>query len=140
MKILSVTPPLLQPNTPYAATPLLTAWLRSQGHDAVQADLSLALLLKLFSKEGLRELFQILENVDEAVGFVEQAVAYLETIEPVVSFLQGKGAFPEADLPEGPYLARAWDQNEELGWDFRGISEDDLHRHLASLYLDDVAE
>ena len=48
MKILLFTPPLLQPNTPYAATPLLTAWLRSLGHETVQADLSLELLLRLF--------------------------------------------------------------------------------------------
>ena len=44
MKTLLITPPLLQPNTPYAATPILTAWLRSRGHNAVQADLSLELV------------------------------------------------------------------------------------------------
>ena len=68
MKILSITPPLLQPNTPYAATPLLTAWLRAQGHDAVQADLSLELLLMLFSKEGLRELFHVLPALSLVEG------------------------------------------------------------------------
>lgn len=146
MKILLITPPLLQPNTPYPATPMLTAWLRAQGHDAVQADLSLDLLLTLFSREGLRELFQHLEataskhRAPEAAGFLEQAEAYLETIEPVMAFLQGRAEWPDMDLPEGPHLARALDQEEKLQWDFRGIGRDDLDRYIASLYLDDVAE
>jgi hypothetical protein len=140
MKILMITPPLLQPNTPYAATPLLTAWLRSQGHDAAQADLSLALLLKLFSKEGLTDLFQALENVPEAAGFLEQADAYLETIEPVVAFLQGRSSSLSVALPEGAHLARAYDQEDQLEWNFRGLNDEDRARHLCSLYLDDVAE
>ncbi|QHI70401.1 B12-binding domain-containing radical SAM protein [Tichowtungia aerotolerans] len=145
MKILLITPPLLQPNTPYAATPLLTAWLRSQGHDAVQADLSLELLLKLFSKEGLCELFQRLESAasgqrSAATGFLEQRAAYLETIEPVVAFLQGKSDSLNVALPEGPNLARAYDQEEQLQWDFRGLNGEDRARHLCSLYLDDIAE
>jgi hypothetical protein len=133
MKVLLITPPLLQPNTPYAATPLLTAWLRSQGHNSVQADLSLELLLELFSKKGLAELFQTL-------GSFEQADAYLETIEPVIAFLQGKTSSLNVALPEGPHLARAYDQEDQLGWNFRGLNDEDRARHLCSLYLDDIAE
>ncbi len=146
MKILLITPPLLQPNTPYAATPLLTAWLRSQGHDAVQADLSLELLLKLFSKEGLRELFQTLERTparhrsSAAAAFLEQKEAYLETIDAVVAFLQGKADSLHAALPEGSHLARAYDQEDQLQWNFRGLGDEDRARHLCSLYLDDAAE
>ena len=62
MKTLLITPPLLQPNTPYAATPMLTAWLLSRGHEAVQADLSIELLLALFSAEGIRTLCRALEH------------------------------------------------------------------------------
>ena len=140
MKILLITPPLLQPNTPYAATPLLTAWLRSQGHEAVQADLSLELLLSLFSKEGLSELFQALEHSEIP------ADDYLETIESVILFLQGKAPqlaeelSERGALPEGPNLFRAYEQEESLGWGFRGVSTEDRARHLCSLYLDDIAE
>lgn len=140
MKIVLITPPLLQPNTPYAATPLLTAFLRSKGHDAVQADLSLALLLELFSKEGLRDLFQTLETKEEAAGFLKQADAYLETNEPVIAFLQGKRDSLNIALPEGPYLTRAYEQEDELQWNFRGLNDEDRARHLCSLYLDDIAE
>ena len=53
MKVLLITPPMVQINTPYPATPVLTGFLREQGVDAVQADLSLALALKLFSRDGV---------------------------------------------------------------------------------------
>ncbi|MEN7973285.1 MAG: radical SAM protein, partial [Verrucomicrobiota bacterium] len=140
MKILLITPPLLQPNTPYAATPLLAAWLGSRGHDAVQADLSLELLLKLFSREGVSALCRELEASEETER------DYCETIDEVVSFLQDLA--PEAAeriavrgyLPEGEHLARAYEQEEQLGWDFRGLDLSDRARYLASLYLDDLAE
>jgi len=151
MKILLITPPLLQPNTPYPATPLLTAWLRSQGHDAVQADLSLECLLALFSKEGLSAVFKAFRLRQRAPArHVEPsdipADDYLETIESVVAFLQGKA--PElaeelserGALPEGPHLFRAYEQDEQFGWNFRGVSTEDRARHLCSLYLDDIAE
>ncbi len=130
----------MQPNTPYPATPLLTAWLRSQGHDAVQADFSLECLLALFSKEGLQPVFQALEHSEIP------ADDYLDTIESVVAFLQGKA--PElaeelserGALPEGPHLFRAYEQDAQFGWNFRGIGTEDRARHLCSLYLDDIAE
>lgn len=140
MKILLITPPLLQPNTPYAATPLLTAWLKSQGHDAVQSDLSLNLLLKLFSREGITAL-------SNELGIpLEEAGPYLETIDPVLAFLQNRN--PDAVsrilkrgwLPEGEHLARAYDMENQLGWNFRGLEPEDRARYLASLYLDDIAD
>jgi len=132
MKTLIVTPPLLQPNTPYAATPILTAWLRSQGQEAVQADLSLELLLKLFSSAGLAQL-----NLEEE---------YCGVISDVMEFLQDKNLSAakrfakRGALPEGPHLIRAWEQEKQFGWNFRGLGRDDRARHLCSLFLDDIAE
>ena len=140
MKILLITPPLLQPNTPYAATPLLTAWLKSIGHEAVQADLSLALLLRLFSEEGVL-------SVAAGLGVPVKAIEpYRATIAEVISFLQDRN--PEAAsriaergyLPEGENLAHAYEQEAQLGWNFRGLEVHDRARYLASLYLDDFAE
>ena len=146
MKVLLITPPLLQPNTPYAATPLLTAWLQANGHEAVQADLSLELLLKLFSKEGVAALCRAVEACAEAGEFLAAGQDYLETIDEVIAFLQDRN--PAASkkitrrgwLPEGPHLFHAYEQDEEFGWNFRGLDEADRARHLASLYLDDLAE
>ena len=139
MKVLLITPPLLQPNTPYAAMPLLAGWLESRGHQAVQADLSLELLLRLFSRAGVGELCRELEVPDDV------AQDYMETVDEVVAFLQGRNPRAAARLaergylPEGKNLARAYEQEAQLGWNFRGLDVADRARHLASLYLDDLA-
>ena len=52
IRVLSVIPPMTQLNTPYPSTAYLTGFLRSRGIDAVQEDLALALVLRLFSAEG----------------------------------------------------------------------------------------
>ena len=52
-RVLSVIPPMTQLNTPYPSTAYLTGFLRSRGIDAVQTDLALALVLRLFTPEGL---------------------------------------------------------------------------------------
>jgi hypothetical protein len=132
MKTLLITPPLLQPNTPYAATPILTAWLRSCGHDAVQADLSLELLLKLFSADGLKSL----DLTDEYCAVIGDVMEFLQDRNPsLAKRFSRRGA-----LPEGPHLVRAYEQEEQFGWDFRGLDRHDRARHLCSLFLDDIAE
>ena len=140
MKILLITPPLLQPNTPYAATPILCAWLKSIGHDAVQADLSLELLLKLCTTDGTRA---IASQLDIPARVAER---YAETVEDVIEFLQDRNPQSASKLavrgflPEGPALADAYEQDDQLGWDFRGLDDYDRARHLSSLYLDDLAD
>ena len=52
-RVLSVIPPMTQLNTPYPSTAYLTGFLRSRGIAAVQEDLALALVLDLFSPQGL---------------------------------------------------------------------------------------
>ena len=56
MRLLLITPPMTQLNTPYPATAYLTGCLRKHVAGAVeiaQADLSIELFLRLFSREGL---------------------------------------------------------------------------------------
>ena len=57
MKILLVTPPLTQLNTPYPGTCQLSGFLRSQGIEAAQMDLSIELIGALFNAEKLGEIF-----------------------------------------------------------------------------------
>jgi hypothetical protein len=53
-RVLSLIPPMTQLNTPYPSTAYLTGFLRSRGIAAVQEDLALALVLRLFSPRGLQ--------------------------------------------------------------------------------------
>lgn len=158
MKVLLVIPPLIQANTPYSSTPLLTAFLRRHGYDAEQADASLQLLLTVFSRAGLAVLLDKLKRKYTARKtkppatrhLLAQCDRYLNTIDPVISFLQGKDpslAYRIAKrdfLPEG---LRFTIHHDDHGADmslltraFGDLSYLDRSRYLAGLYLDDITD
>jgi radical SAM superfamily enzyme YgiQ (UPF0313 family) len=152
MRVLLITPPLLQCNTPYPATPLLAAWLRTQGVDVRQFDASLALLLRLLSAAGLarvREALALRPAVPGCAFFVAQAEAYLDWVGPVVRFLQGKDPALAyrlsrlGTLPEGPRFEvmrqQELDENGSLRWAFGTLGVSDQARYFASLFIDDIA-
>ena len=155
MKVLLVTPPLVQMNTPYPAMPVLAGFLASQGAEVAQADLSLALVLRLFSKQGLAHVAEACRALKPKPAcvrrFLKDAEAYLSTVDAAVAFLQGRkpGAARmiagRRFLPEGPRLAALTSgdgisQDEAFDLLTDGMSVTDRAKLLASLYLDDVAE
>ncbi|OGV73283.1 MAG: hypothetical protein A3K19_14470 [Lentisphaerae bacterium RIFOXYB12_FULL_65_16] len=150
-RVLLVTPPLIQCNAPYPATPMLAAWLRQQGVEVAQYDASLALLLRLFSTSGLQRVGAVLRqrrDKHESAFFRDQFQAYVEWVEPVVRFLQGKDpslAYRLARsgvLPEGPrfHVMRDQEMDEDgtLQRVFGKLGVADQARYLASLFLDDI--
>lgn len=93
--VLLLIPPLTQLNTPYPATAYLTGFLRSRGIDANQADLGIDMVLRIFSRSGLQSVFDQVRRREEGLpGEARQMLAiepaYLDTIEPVIEFLQGR--------------------------------------------------
>ena len=58
-KLFVITPPFTQLNTPYPATAYIKGFLNTKNIESVQADLGIEVILKLFSKEGLEDLFQV---------------------------------------------------------------------------------
>ncbi|OQW34795.1 MAG: radical SAM protein [Nitrospira sp. SG-bin1] len=112
-RVLLVLPPLTQLNTPYPSTAYLTGFLQSRGIEAQQADLGIEMVLRLFSQEGLRHIFQQLRRKNsglpkEAIRMLRMEQDYVAMIEPVVAFLQGKHPDAAAHLihpgvlPQGP--------------------------------------
>jgi hypothetical protein len=136
VRVLLLTPPLIQLNTPYPATAYLTGFLRGRGVDAVQADPAIELFLRLFSRAGLVR-----------IGLGDLA-PYLDTVDAVVRFLQGRDPslalriVGREYLPEGPRFApiAGEDGDEQLGWAFGGLGTGDRAKYLASLYIDDLAD
>ncbi|MCW4468464.1 radical SAM protein [Flavobacterium sp. MFBS3-15] len=61
-KALLITPPFTQLNTPYPATAYLKGFLNTKGIASFQADLGIEVILKLFSKQGLTDLFGEIER------------------------------------------------------------------------------
>jgi radical SAM superfamily enzyme YgiQ (UPF0313 family) len=150
-RVLSVIPPMTQLNTPYPSTAYLTGFLRSRGIDAVQEDLALALVLRLFSRAGLASLREAAARHPALAFFTEQYERYAATVERVIAFLQGRDpslAFRIAGrnfLPEGPRfdaLEEYFDPDggDPLAWAFGMLGVQDRARHFATLYLNDLAD
>src|SRR5437868_4841575 len=92
MRILLLTPPMTQLNTPYPATAYLTGFLRKNGYEVSQADPALELVLRLFSQVGLKRIAAKVENhpAPELAHFLVELPRYLATVESVVRFLQNQ--------------------------------------------------
>jgi hypothetical protein len=152
--VLSLIPPLVQVNTPYPATSFLTGFLRSLGYEAVQDDLGLKLVLRLFSESGLIRIREAIHErivSDPSVGehpsvgfFLHAFDDYRKTITPVVRFLQGRDATlahriaSRTLLPEGPRFSTI--ESTDLEWAFGGMGTQDQAKHLASLFIDDLTD
>ena len=156
-RVLSVIPPMTQLNTPYPSTAYLTGFLRSRGVPAVQEDLALALVLSLLSKAGLQRVAECVEALpiskqsNSVQSFAAQQARYLQTVEPVIAFLQGRDAtlahriVSRQFLPEGPRFASLDvyvddEGGDPLGWAFGALGQTDRAKHLATLYLNDLAD
>lgn len=156
-RILSVIPPMTQLNTPYPATAYLTGFLRERGFHAEQTDLALALVLDLLSKEGLPKLRAAAEAIPPKKRsltlktFLNQFERYLAAISPAIAMLQGRDGSiahricSRAFLPEGPRFAAldnyADDEGgDPLAWAFGALGVQDRARHLATLFLNDLAD
>ncbi len=158
VRVLSLIPPMTQLNTPYPSTAYLTGFLRSQGVVAVQDDLALALALQLLSTAGLADLKRHIDAVPQGErtvrvhAFAEAYPRYAATIAPTIRFLQGQDStlahriVGRTFLPEGPRFATldAYDDDGTgggpLAWAFGALGVQDHARHLATLYLNDLAD
>jgi radical SAM superfamily enzyme YgiQ (UPF0313 family) len=167
MRILLITPPMTQLNTPYPATAYLTGCLRrhvAADVQVAQADLSLELFLRVFSRDGLTAARDHLlaargrgrrAAVPASVaGFLAQADRYVALVEPVVRFLQGRDPslalriVGRDFLPEGPRFAAIGDgggpndgdDGDALAWAFGELGVTDRALHLASLFVDDLSD
>jgi hypothetical protein len=146
MRVLLVTPPMVQFNTAYPAVPVLAAFLRDKGHEVAQEDLSLGLALRLFSPGGvaaveraLRRKFQGKRRPASVRHFLQHAADIRASVANAVLFLQGRApalaahlATP-ASLPEGSRFAA-------LRGLVDGEAVDVIARHRASLFLDEIAD
>ena len=156
-RVLSLIPPMTQLNTPYPSTAYITGFLRSRGFSAVQEDLALALVLALFSRDGLQQVRGVVHATPMAdrtalvQAFDDQFDRYQATITAAVSFLQGRDATlahrigSRAFLPEGPRFASLDvyvddDGGDPLAWAFGALGAQDRARHIATLYLNDIAD
>ena len=169
MRCLLVTPPMVQLNTPYPATAYLVGFLRLHatdlGLEVSQADASLALFLRLFSGRLVARMAHELRRRARIVGksapippsiahFLTHAERYVDTVEPTIRFLQRRNPslalriVGRAFLPEGPRFehlsplspGESAAPDEQLLSAFGTLGTTEQARHLASLYINDLAD
>ncbi|MBO4599678.1 MAG: radical SAM protein [Bacteroidales bacterium] len=138
MKFLLITPPLTQLNTPYPATTMLKGFLQAEGHSAAQADLGIELVDRLYSKEWLSHYAEGIGNAAER----DYLMRCGDIVEQVKAFLRGQDntlanrIANRSLLPEG---AR-FEQLGDLEWAFGIAGTEDKARHLATLFIEDIAD
>ncbi|WP_443943658.1 B12-binding domain-containing radical SAM protein [Pedobacter sp. AW1-32] len=148
-EIFIITPPFTQLNTPYPASAYIKGFLNTKQISSAQADLGIEVILALFSKEGLQDLFdfgraqsdwsETSQNTKRIFALRDE---YLKTIHPVISFLQGRNPTLALQICSGDFLPQAsrFDQLEELDWAFGAMGTQDKAKHLATLYLEDISD
>jgi radical SAM superfamily enzyme YgiQ (UPF0313 family) len=146
-RLLLLTPPLTQLNTPYPATAYIKGFLVGRGYEVRQADLSIALVLKLFSQAGLTRVFDEIaagkyELSDNAQRMLRLRRRYEATIGPAIRFLQNKDLTLAPRICHGRFLPEAsrFDNVADLETAFGTMGLTDQARHLATLYLEDLAD
>ncbi len=145
MKLFLITPPFTQLNTPYPATAYIKGFLNTKNIESVQADLGIEVILKIFSKEGLQDLFKSINHqpsTDNSKRIIALQDEYIKTIDSVIAFLQGKNPTLALQICQESYLPEAsrFAQLEELDWAFGTMGTQDKAKHLATLYLEDISD
>lgn len=142
--LLLITPPFTQLNTPYPATAYLKGFLNTKGISAFQSDLGIEVITAIFSKKGLTELFQICgpPQTFNAERIVALQADYIQTIEAVMAFLQGKNQTLARQICSGNFLPKAsrFEQLDDMEWAFGSMGMQDKAKHLATLYLEDLSD
>jgi len=150
-KLFVITPPFTQLNTPYPATAYIKGFLNTKNIESVQADLGIDVILELFSKKGLIDLFQVSgskfqvlvsEISDNSKRIFALQEEYIKTIDAVIQFLQGKNPTLALQICQEDFLPEAsrFAQLEELDWAFGSMGTQDKAKHLATLYLEDISD
>jgi hypothetical protein len=142
-----LTPPFTQLNTPYPATAYLKGFLNTKNIRSFQADLGIEVTIRLFSAEGLKALFNRIEdskavlsdNAARIAGFREE---YIHTIDGVILFLQNRNPTLAHLISKRDFLPEAsrFAQLDDLDWAFGSMGVQDKAKHLATMYLEDLAD
>lgn len=148
-RILLVAPPMVQINSPYAATPVLAGFLKQHGYAVSQLDLSAELASEIFSSKQIKRMgdkvrkSKQLKHSEVGEFFLSYYEDYYDTIDAAVDFLKGNAPelqkyFLKRDsIPEG---INFYNFADELKRAKKALSALDYARMRVSLFLDDVAE
>jgi hypothetical protein len=142
--ILIITPPFTQLNTPYPASAYIKGFLNTKNISAYQMDLGIEVILELFSKNGLTQIFSSIThhpspNNQRIYSLKDN---YIKTIDTVIAFLQGKNPSLARQICAGNFLPEAsrFALLDDMDFAFGSMGLQDKAKHLATLYLEDLSD
>ena len=109
-------------------------------------DLGIEVILKLFSKTGLTQIFETAEQSELTTGNLQRIynlkIDYINTIDAVIAFLQGSNPTLARQICSGNFLPEAFrfSQLDDMEWAFGNMGMQDKAKHLATLYLEDLSD
>lgn len=160
MNAIVIQPPLVQLNSPYPSGAYLKSFFNKNGHNAVWHDLSVQLVHSIFSKNGLKKLFELskenamkIASTAEKNGefataknlrrYIFQSDLWIEWIEFIMSTLCGKQNPSAHELCHrfilSPYTPRGNRMENYIENLDREPTINDT-RNIASLALEDLAD
>ncbi len=109
-------------------------------------DLGIEVILDIFSNKGLEKVFQVSgfkfqvdENCERIYALQND---YIQTIDSVITFLQGKNPTLARQICSGNFLPEAsrFEQLDDMEYAFGTMGMQDKAKHLATLYLEDLSD
>ncbi len=158
MRILLITPPMTQLNTPYPATAYLKGTLskRFPQYVFLQSDLSIQLFHRIFSEKFL---IQVKENIktknnkyiqnQSVTYFIENFEEIIQTLKKVIPFLKGEDSSLAYQLskyeqfPVGPKFKVALEsmlEHNYLDFAFGTMGIQDRAKYFSTLFIEDISE
>ena len=156
MKVLVITPPVIQLNSPYPSGAYLCSFFKNQNDECTWKDLNISLFYKIFSASGIETLFSLtekkaLEMADFAESQNDKNTAFnlrryictkqnwIEWIDFIVEILCGKMREKEHEFLYSPFAPRGSRMENFLASLNREPTVDDV-RFLCSYALADLAD
>ncbi len=144
--ILLITPPFSQLNTPYPATVFLKGFLAKEGFSARQFDLSIETIATIFSKKGLRDIFNFIEAKPDLLSpyharMLDSKEKYCSLVDEVISFLQGNNesyatTICDGILPKG----KRYKASGALAGLFKKSDTNTKAKFLATIFVEEIGD
>ena len=144
-KILLITPPFTQLNTPYPATAYLKGFLEEKGISVSQCDLSIELFISIFTTDFLQKVFQEAEELQsfEFLLVWKKRKIYISKVEKVIKYLQKQDIETANEILQPNFLPighRLEKVNKNIEWEKGEIGIIDKAKHYATLFVEELGD
>jgi len=144
-KVLLVTPPFTQLNTPYPATAYLQGFLKSKDIPVTQCDLSIELFNYIFTSDFIRAIFQEADNQKsyEFPLVSELRKEYIDKVDFVIKYLKKQEVTAAYQIIHDDFLPKAHrfeKLDEDLNWAFGNLGVLDKAKHFATLFIEELGD